>query len=76
MVRTSAGFHQRRWDKLAKMAWETLKRHGSPVHWDSAEEEPAPRSAGEEFAKWDLHGLLATRGDLFDRMDNGVYKAK
>ena len=62
-------------DKLAKIAWETLKRHGSPVHWDSAEK-MILSSTGEEFTKWDLHYVLATRGDLFDRVDNGVYRAK
>jgi hypothetical protein len=62
-------------DELARSAWDKLRRHGSAVHWDSAERivlGPKPK----EFSKWDLHYVLFTRKDLFDRVDSGCFKAR
>src|SRR5262249_42856361 len=54
-------------DRLAQLAWSALKRHGSPVHWDMAER--IVLTDHNQFSKWDLHYVLATRNDLFERTD-------
>lgn len=61
-------------DKLAAAAWRALRAHGSAVHWDSAER--IVLSTIEGFSKWDLHYVLATRTDLFERVDGACYRAR
>jgi hypothetical protein len=62
-------------DRLAQSAWSALQKHGSAVHWDSAEK--MVLGAGlKEFTKWDLHYVLSVRKDLFERLDNGCFKAR
>jgi hypothetical protein len=61
-------------DRLAGIAWEVLRKHGSAVHWDSAER--MVLSEAPEFLKWDLHYVLATRPDLFERVDRAAYRAR
>jgi hypothetical protein len=61
-------------DRLANAAWQSLRAHKSPVHWDSAEK--IVLSAIQGFSKWDLHYVLATRTDLFERVDGACYRAR
>ena len=61
-------------ERLATTAWETLRKHGSAVHWDSAER--IVLSKAPEFSKWDLHYVLGTRTDLFERVDRAAYRAR
>jgi hypothetical protein len=61
-------------ERLATIAWDTLGKHGSAVHWDSAER--IVLSKAPEFSKWDLHYVLATRTDLFERVDRAAYRAR
>ena len=58
---------------LAKRTWEILSKHGSAVHWDSAEKMVFHEVKG--FSKWDLHYVLVTRKDLFERVGPGCFKA-
>lgn len=60
--------------RLAGIAWRTLRKHGSAVHWDSAERIILSGAPG--FSKWDLHFVLATRSDLFERVERGCYRAR
>jgi hypothetical protein len=53
-------------DQLAAAAWRTLHDHGTAVHWDSAEKLVLSKLKG--FSKWDLHYVLSTRKDLFERI--------
>ncbi len=61
-------------DRLATITWEVLRKHGSAVHWDSAER--MVLSEAPDFSKWDLHYVLATRRDLFERVDRAAYRAR
>lgn len=61
-------------DDLAKLAWNALSKHGSAVHWDSAEK--MILSKGDHYSKWDLHYVLATRRDLFENVGRGCFRAK
>lgn len=61
-------------DRLAQAACKVLRAHGSPVHWDSAEKMVLSRVNG--FTKWDLHYVLTTRNDLFERVDGACYRAR
>ena len=61
-------------ERLATIARDTLGKHGSAVHWDSAER--IVLSQAPEFSKWDLHYVLATRTDLFERVDRAAYRAR
>jgi hypothetical protein len=61
-------------DKLAETAWKVLAQHGSAVHWDSAEK--IVLSSIKGFNKWDLHYVLATRTDLFERTKPGCFRAR
>jgi hypothetical protein len=61
-------------DNLAVAAWRALSAHGSAVHWDSAEKIVLSSIRG--FSKWDLHYVLATRTDLFERVDGACYRAR
>jgi hypothetical protein len=61
-------------DRLAIAAWQALLAHKSPVHWDSAEKIVLSGTKG--FSKWDLHYVLATRTDLFERVDGACYRAR
>jgi hypothetical protein len=61
-------------ERLAKVAWRVLHEHGSAVHWDSAERMILSQSPG--LSKWDLHYVLAIRGDLFERADQACYWAR
>jgi hypothetical protein len=60
--------------ELAEGAWKTLKQHGSSVHWDSAER-MVLTGAFKKFSKWNLHYVLASRPDLFERTASGCYRA-
>jgi hypothetical protein len=62
-------------DQLAESVWEVLRKHGSAIHWDSIER-MVLRSGGNKSTKWDLHYVLATRKDLFERGEPGCYRAK
>lgn len=61
-------------DRLAKIAWRALQAHRSAVHWDSAERMVLSQAPG--FSKWDLHYVLATRNDLFERVERACYRAR
>lgn len=61
-------------ERLARVAWEALRKHGTAVHWDSAEKLILSDIKG--FSKWDLHYVLATRKDLFERADQGCFRAR
>jgi hypothetical protein len=61
-------------NRLAQAAWQALRAHKSPVHWDSAEK--MVLSALNGFSKWDLHYVLATRTDLFERVEGACYRAR
>jgi hypothetical protein len=61
-------------EELAAAAWQALRDHGTAVHWDSAEKMVLSRVTG--FTKWDLHYVLATRTDLFERTDRARYRAR
>jgi len=61
-------------ERLAKTAWEALRKHGTAMHWDSAEK--LVLGGLKEFSKWDLHRVLATRSDLFERVDQGCFRAR
>jgi hypothetical protein len=61
-------------ERLANAAWQALRKHGSAVHWDSAEKLVFAQVQG--FSKWDLHHVLATRHDLFERVDRACYRAR
>ena len=59
--------------ELAEATHAKLRKHGSPVHWDIVERMVV--SPGSSFTKWDLHYVLATRPDLFERVDDCCYRA-
>ena len=61
-------------DRLAKSAWHALLKHGSAVHWDSIEKMVLQDMPG--FSKWDLHYILTTRTDLFERAGSGCFRAR
>jgi len=61
-------------DQLAQVAWHILHKHGSAVHWDTAER--MVLSETEAFSKWDLHNILVTRPDLFERTGGACYRAR
>jgi hypothetical protein len=61
-------------DRLADAAWRKLEKHGSAVHWDTVEKMVLPGL--KEFTKWDLHYVLATRADLFERTGRACYRAR
>ena len=61
-------------EQLANAAWQVLRDHGTAVHWDSAEKMVLSRIGG--FTKWDLHYVLVTRPDLFERTDRARYRAR
>lgn len=61
-------------DQLAQIAWQSLRKHGSGVHWDTAER--IVLSENDGFSKWDLHYVLATRPDLFERTGRACYRAR
>lgn len=61
-------------DQLAQIAWRILSKHGSSVHWDTAER--MVLSETEAFSKWDLHNILVTRPDLFERTGGACYRAR
>lgn len=61
-------------EQLAVTAWKALRDHGTVVHWDTAEKMVLPNAAG--FSKWDLHHVLATRSDLFERKERACYRAR
>ena len=62
-------------DGLAQAAWRILRKHGSSVHWDSLER-MVLNADQKRFSKWNLHYVLATRNDLFERVGSGCFKAK
>ena len=61
-------------ERLARIAWDVLSKHGAAVHWDSAEK--MVLSKNDPFSKWDLHYVLASRRDLFDSVGRGCFRAK
>jgi hypothetical protein len=61
-------------ERLAKNTWRILSEHGSAVHWDSAERMVLSEVKG--FSKWDLRHVLATRMDLFERVERACYRAR
>lgn len=61
-------------EELASAAWQVLHKHGTAVHWDSAERMVLPKMTG--FSKWDLHYVLSTRSDLFERTGRACYRAR
>jgi Transcriptional Coactivator p15 (PC4) len=61
-------------DRLANNTWKILSEHGTAVHWDSAERMVLSKVKG--FSKWDLHHVLATRRDLFERVEGACYRAR
>jgi hypothetical protein len=62
-------------DRLAQATWTILRKHGSSVHWDSLERMVLNADL-KRFSKWNLHQVLATRNDLFERAGSGCFKAK
>lgn len=61
-------------EKLASAASKALVKHGSQVHWDSIGKMVLPGLRG--LSKWDLHYVLATRKDLFERVQPGCFRAR
>lgn len=61
-------------DLLADVTWKALQKHGTAVHWDSIEKMVLPKVAA--CSKWDLHFVLATRRDLFERVSAGCFRAR
>ena len=59
---------------LADVAWDCLRKHGRALHWDSVER--MALGGDDDFTKWDLHYVLATRSDLFERVDRACYRAR
>lgn len=63
-------------ERLANLAHAALRAHGAAVHWDSAEKMVLARTDSGDATKWDLHYLLARRGDLFEHLGGGVFRAR
>jgi hypothetical protein len=61
-------------ERLASLAWQLLLKHGAAVHWDSIER--MVLQGAPEFSKWDLHYVLASRQDLFERAGTGCFRAR
>lgn len=66
--------HAETLDRLALLTWELLRKHGSAIHWDSAEKMVLTKDS--DYTKWDLHFVLATRKDLFDSVGQGCFRAR
>jgi transcriptional coactivator p15 (PC4) len=62
-------------DHLSRAAWKMLKQHGSAVHWDSAERIVLTGDL-RKYTKWNLHYVLASRPDLFERTGSGCFRAR
>ena len=62
-------------DQLANLAHSLLRKHGVEVHWDTAEDIVLKPPAKDQFTKWQLHYILATRKDLFEYRGDGCFKA-